>query len=856
MNRLHCQSHRILRPEFTCRGTSSGLTYFPGLIDDVRIYATALTATQVQQLAATTPQNSTISPASGTFDLNPNGTDHASIPVTVTPNGNTLTSITNGSYTLKQGTDYTVSGNVYTIQTSYLDTLAVGTADMTFNFSAGNPATLAVTVENTTPQNSGINPISATFDLNPNGTDHASIPVTVTWNGNTLTSITNGSYTLKQGTDYTVSGNVYTIQTNYLDTLAAGPVDLTFNFSAGVPATLAVTVENTTPSSSSGISFDPVSGSAITGSTPITITASPALSTAEAVYWNTTGFPVNTGDHLYQDTGLTLSTSGAVYAAVYNPSTGSWFDQASATYTVGVIVPVTGVSLDKTSYTIGISGKDTLTATISPSDATNGNVIWSSDTPSVATVAGNGPIGTVTGVATGTAHITVTTVNGGFSETCAVTVITPPLVSTSGSGTVSNVTGGIVKQGSAASVTIPASALGSAGATVTVESVPSPLPAPTGDTVIGAYEFTVNGGGYGFSTPVTLTFTFPAGITNPAVYYYDTSTSQWVLVTGGTVNGDTITVTVDHFTTFAVIAQATTNNTVGGGGGSSIGGGGGGSTPALSITTTSLSAGTVDQFYSQTISTNEDGTAPYTFSVISGTLPPGLAMDSSTGVISGTPTTAGTYTFTVTVRDADGNLANESYTLTVDAATTVQPLASPTPSPSIHPVTLTDIAGNWAYASIEKLVSMGAITGYPDGTFRPNNDITRAEFVTVLIKALKLPPESGPVFADTENSWAKTYISTAAAYGIVSGYDASHFGPNDLVTREQMTAMVVRAAKLAPVSGELTFKDAALIDPWARGYVVPAVKDGIVNGYPDDTFRPLAYATRAGAATVIAGIAK
>ena len=115
---------------------------------------------------------------------------------------------------------------------------------------------------------------------------------------------------------------------------------------------------------------------------------------------------------------------------------------------------------------------------------------------------------------------------------------------------------------------------------------------------------------------------------------------------------------------------------------------------------------------------------------------------------------------------------------------------------------------------------------------------------------------AGPVFADTQGTWAQSYISTAAAYGIVSGYDATHFGPNDPITREQMTAMVVRAAKLAPVSGELNFKDAGQIDAWARGDVLTGVKDSIVNGYPDGTFQPLADATRAEALTVIAGLLK
>jgi hypothetical protein len=64
-------------------------------------------------------------------------------------------------------------------------------------------------------------------------------------------------------------------------------------------------------------------------------------------------------------------------------------------------------------------------------------------------------------------------------------------------------------------------------------------------------------------------------------------------------------------------------------------------------------------------------------------------------------------------------------------------------------LSLTDIAGHWAESNIKKLVSLGAISGYPDGTFRPNNNITRAEFVTVLVKAFQIEGQGGKVFVDT-----------------------------------------------------------------------------------------------------------
>ncbi|MDA8337220.1 MAG: S-layer homology domain-containing protein [Peptococcaceae bacterium] len=164
---------------------------------------------------------------------------------------------------------------------------------------------------------------------------------------------------------------------------------------------------------------------------------------------------------------------------------------------------------------------------------------------------------------------------------------------------------------------------------------------------------------------------------------------------------------------------------------------------------------------------------------------------------------------------------------------------------------LTDIAGNWARSDIEKLVALGAVTGYPGGTFHPDADITRAEFVTVLVKAFQLPPKPGPVFTDTAHNWAKHFISTAAAYGIVKGYNGGLFRPDAPVTREQMAVMIVRAAKLTPVAGDLAFTDSESIDSWAARDIVTAVADGIIKGFPDGTFKPDAYATRAEAAAAV-----
>ncbi|MFF2484676.1 S-layer homology domain-containing protein [Paenibacillus sp. NPDC058071] len=174
-----------------------------------------------------------------------------------------------------------------------------------------------------------------------------------------------------------------------------------------------------------------------------------------------------------------------------------------------------------------------------------------------------------------------------------------------------------------------------------------------------------------------------------------------------------------------------------------------------------------------------------------------------------------------------------------------------TPAPAVN---LNDIAGNWAEKNIEKLVSMGAISGYSDGSFKPNNTITRAEYVSILVRAFNLTPQDGKVFADTKGTWAQKAIATASYYGIVNGTDNDKFGPNDPITREQMALMIVKAAELSLVTENIDYTDSNSISKWAYSAMVTAVKNNIFNGYPDHTLRPQATATRAEAVTVIVNV--
>ena len=163
-----------------------------------------------------------------------------------------------------------------------------------------------------------------------------------------------------------------------------------------------------------------------------------------------------------------------------------------------------------------------------------------------------------------------------------------------------------------------------------------------------------------------------------------------------------------------------------------------------------------------------------------------------------------------------------------------------------------DIKTHWARTNIEKLVVAGAISGYPNGSFKPDTTITRAEFATVLVRAFKLEAANGKTFKDTVNHWAHNSIAAAAAAGIVSGYNADTFAPDELITREQMAVMISKAVKLTVIEGGKNFSDEQHIAEWARDAVNKATGHKIMSGYPDNSFRPGANATRAEAVTVIA----
>ncbi|WP_053372653.1 Ig-like domain-containing protein [Paenibacillus sp. FJAT-27812] len=168
------------------------------------------------------------------------------------------------------------------------------------------------------------------------------------------------------------------------------------------------------------------------------------------------------------------------------------------------------------------------------------------------------------------------------------------------------------------------------------------------------------------------------------------------------------------------------------------------------------------------------------------------------------------------------------------------------------PVKFDDLSSHWAKGAIDKLSAQNIISGYPDQTFKPEKEMTRAEFVVLLVKALHLKGTDGPEFSDLNGHWAEEAVKTAATLGIIQGVSDSTFAPKQKITREQMAVILVRALKLKVDNGEKTkFVDQKDISDWAVGSLHALVSQGIIKGYEDGSFRPDKAMNRGEAASVI-----
>lgn len=154
---------------------------------------------------------------------------------------------------------------------------------------------------------------------------------------------------------------------------------------------------------------------------------------------------------------------------------------------------------------------------------------------------------------------------------------------------------------------------------------------------------------------------------------------------------------------------------------------------------------------------------------------------------------------------------------------------------------------SWAKATIEEWTQKGLVSGYPDGTFRPSNHITRAEFATLVQKAFDLKSEAKSEFSDVKSSdWYYDAVATLASLGVVGGYEDGTFRPAGHITRAEAAAIMTNLKKLNPnASAAEKFADYASMADWAKGHVGAVVEAKFMSGYPDGTFKASNTITRA-----------
>ncbi|MBD2061868.1 S-layer homology domain-containing protein [Funiculus sociatus GB2-A5] len=168
-----------------------------------------------------------------------------------------------------------------------------------------------------------------------------------------------------------------------------------------------------------------------------------------------------------------------------------------------------------------------------------------------------------------------------------------------------------------------------------------------------------------------------------------------------------------------------------------------------------------------------------------------------------------------------------------------------------------DVQGNWAQAFIEELAAREVIVGFPDGTFRPNEPVTRAQFAAMIRKAFQTAATRQAVdFVDVPpNFWAYTAIQEAYRTGFLEGYPNRVFLPNQSIPRVQVLVSLVSGLNLQPtenVALNTFYQDAASIPDYARIAIAAATENQLVVNFPNVALlNPNQVATRADVAAFI-----
>ena len=564
-----------------------------------------------------------------------------------------------------------------------------------------------------------------------------------------------------------------------------------------------------------------------------------------------------------EDESLKLDNDASLNAGGHNVIVdGGTLDESLAKSLVGsVIYKVTKVELDKTSLTLDVNQSETLTATITPSNATNQNVTWSSDNQNVATVDQNGE---VTAESAGDATIKVTTEDGEFEATCSVTVNAAANVQVESVSLdkteLSLEVGGeetltaTVAPTNATNKNVTWSSSNSAVATVDQNGNVEAVGAGTAIITV-----TTADGGKTATCAVTVTAaTVPVtGVTlnktSTSLYVGDTEALTATVQPGNATNknvtwstSDANVATVENGVVTAVSAgtatiTVTTED--------------GAKTATCTVTVSQYSTGGGSTTYAITAPDAENGTVRVS---------PSRASRGTTVTITVTPD-EGYELESLTVLDSRDNeipltdKGDGKYTFTMPAGRVTVEASFAEIAP--EPLPFGDVDdGDWFADAVRFVYENGMMNGVSETDFAPHATTSRSMIVTILYRL-----EGEPVvdyamdFTDVAgDAYYAEAVRWAASEGIVGGYGGGLFGADDAVTREQLAVILYRYAvykgydvSIGEDTNILSYDDFADLSEYAIPAMQWACGAGVITGVTDATLVPQGEATRAQVAAML-----
>ena len=174
---------------------------------------------------------------------------------------------------------------------------------------------------------------------------------------------------------------------------------------------------------------------------------------------------------------------------------------------------------------------------------------------------------------------------------------------------------------------------------------------------------------------------------------------------------------------------------------------------------------------------------------------------------------------------------------------------------NINATYLKDISNHWAKKPIQQFVNQGYVFGYDDNTFKPDNNITRAEFVSIMNRYFKISGTSGKVFKDTKSHWAKKEIDIAYTNGIVNGISSTHFKPDAYISREEVCVMLANYLDIQNThyNSLWTMNDPAKVSSWAKSSVEGVLDNKYMFG-SNGNVNPQSNTTRAEAVAILSRV--